>query len=80
MYQNTGCYCQAWNKKHSEGILSVVDQRQTYSPIKMYSLSSKKPEKDGIIFKENFVSATKDAVVIKQVIWCIYPCLHRQGL
>lgn len=77
---HTGCYCQAWNRKHSEGTLCAVDQRPTRSPIKMYSLSSKKLEKDGIVFKEKFVSATKDAVVIEQVIWCTYPCLHMQGL
>lgn len=80
MFPNIGYYCQAWNRKHSEGTLCAVDKRQTYSPIKIYSLSSKKPEKNGIVFKENFVSATKDAVMIEQVIWCTYPCLHRQGL
>lgn len=55
MSPNIGCYCQAWNRKHSEGALRVVDKRQAYSPIKMYSLSPQNQKKDGIVFKGNFM-------------------------
>lgn len=41
---------------------------------------TRKKKKNRIVFKENFVSATKDVVMIEEVIWCTYPCLHRQGL